>query len=125
MASDNKQRPTDAGGKFANATIGYEASVRGPKETGINLFTFEVAYRIENGNNFHVVISNFGLPGREWAGSKAPIVQMRFSSEEAESAKRRLIEFFSGQEDKPYMPFNLPQANFLGADFAKNWINDE
>ena len=120
---------------FKNAPIKFEAYVRGAEETGIRLFTieaegrktlFEVSYRYgRNGNDFHVVISNFGLGDRGWAGSKSSIVQLKFDSRTAQSAKCRIMEFFSGSEEKPFMPFNVPQARFIGVIFAAHWINEE
>ena len=135
MVSKEGYPMEDAGGPFAKASIWYEAIVRGPEETGIRLFSieadgkktlFEVVYRFEkNEDDFYVVISNFGIFDRSLAGSKTLKAQAKFSSQAAESAKRRLVEFFAGPEDKPFMPFKMPKGNLLGVDFTKNWINEE
>jgi hypothetical protein len=135
MVREQDQLMSDEDPSFAGAPIKFESYVRGPDDMGIRLFTieppgkkilFEVAYRYgEDGNDFHVVISNFGLSDRGWAGSKSSRVQMKFSPEAAESARGRIVEFFSGAEDKPFMPFSVPQARFRGVEFAKSWINEK
>jgi hypothetical protein len=117
---------------FAGGSIVSFASVRGPDDTGIDVFRlssnkdsvlFEMRYPFaQNGNDFWVVISNFGIPSPAAAGSKTPLLQARFDPIEAQSAKRRIEEFFSGTEEKDFMPFNLPKARYLGTKFADGWI---
>ena len=117
---------------LANAPIKYEAYVRGPEETGIAVLRmdtesgptfFEMHLRFAaNGNDFWVVISNFGLPDRAFAGSRTSSVQRKFSPTEVESVRERLREYFSGPEEKKYAPFSISGSRFLGVEFADGWI---
>jgi hypothetical protein len=124
-----KMAETDPG--FADARIRFDAYVRGPEETGISVFVieadkeqalFEVDFKFaENGNDFWVIISNFGLKGKAFAGSKTPAAQRNFSHETIVSARRRLEEYFSSSEEKKYSPFDSSKASFLGIRFSDGW----
>ena len=117
---------------LATAPIKYEAYVRGPEERGIDVLRmdtesgpifFEMHLRFaENGNDFWVVISNFGLPSTTLAGSQSPSVQRKFSPAEIESVRERLREYFSGPEEKKYVPFSVSGSRLLGVEFADGWV---
>jgi len=123
---------TEGDRDFAGGSIVSFASVRGPDDTGIDVFRlssnkdsvlFEMRYPFaQNGNDFWVIISNFGIPSADAAGSKTPLMQSEFNDIEAQSAKRRIEEYFSGPERKNFMPFYLAKARYLGTKFADGWI---
>jgi len=123
---------TEGDRDFAGGSIVSFASVRGPDDTGIDVFRlssnkdsvlFEMRYPFaQNGNDFGVVISNFGIPSPAAAGSKTPLMQAGFDPIEALSAKRRIEEYFSGPEEKSFIPFNLGKGRYLGAKFVDGWI---
>jgi hypothetical protein len=117
---------------FSGGSIAPFASVRGPEDTGIDVFRlssnkdsvlFEMRYAFaENGNDFWVVISNFGIPSADAAGSRTPLMQSKFNASEAQSAKKRIEEYFSGTERKNFMPFCIAKARYLETKFVDGWI---
>ncbi len=119
---------------FKNASIRFDSYVPGPNESGVRVFSiegskgitfFEVKFEFaENGNDFWVVISNFGIPSVSAAGSGPGIVQRKFNDTEAESARERLEEYFNGPEEKRFGPFGSSRATFLGVKYESGWIND-
>jgi hypothetical protein len=106
--------------------------VRGPEETGISVLRMEakgapVFFEMHlkfaaNGNDFYVVIANFGIGDKTLAGSHSPLVQRKFSPAEIRSIKQRLEEYFSGPEEKKFVPFSVGGGCFLGVEFADRWI---
>lgn len=116
---------------FSNAPIKYEAYVRGGDDDLIHVFSietsagptlFEADYEFAaNGNDFWVLITNFGLYRKSLAGSRAPAAQRGFSSREIESATDRIREYFSGPEEKDFLPFNTGKGHFLGVKFTPGW----
>ena len=114
------------------APIKHEAYVRGPEETGIDVLRmetergptfFEMHLRFAaNGNDFWIVIANFGIGDKNLAGSCTSLVQRKFNTTEIGSIRRRLEEYFSGPEEKKYVPFSVSGARFLGVEFADGWI---
>jgi hypothetical protein len=120
---------------FANSHIRFDAYVRGPEETGICVFViergeeqtlFEVSFQFAgNGNDFRVVVSNFGLKNKALAGSRSTVAQHKFNCTEIASVRRRLEEYFSGPEEKNYSPFKSSKAHFLGIGFPDGWKVEE
>jgi hypothetical protein len=92
-------------------------------DTGGSQFFFEVDYKFaENGNDFWVVIANFGIPSPSFAGSRAKRAQRQFTSAEAKSARGRIDEYFSGSDRNGYFPYNMGKGHFLGIEFVEGWI---
>ena len=121
----------EAGYRFADAPIEYDANL--PRDDRmIKVFRidsdrapvlFEVNYKFaENGNDFWVVIANFGIFERTLAGSRTPSVQKKFNSVEVKSARQRIEEYFSSQEQKNFSPFNSGRGRILGIEFVDGWI---
>jgi hypothetical protein len=75
-----------------------------------------------NGNDFWLVVQYFGFPTRDAAGDAYGRYRQRFSKEDAESAKNRIVEYYSGSEDKGMFPFGRSDSLFLGAIFDKGWV---
>ena len=73
-------------------------------ETDQKTFWFELDYEVaENGLDFWIVVSNFGLARRSAAGSKTPLVRWKFTALEAQTAAQaRLREFFFGSAEKEH-----------------------
>jgi hypothetical protein len=76
----------------------------------------------ENGNDFWIVIRRFGFTLRDAAGTKTGTGRAIFTKKLAESAKKRLIEYYSGSEDKIVFPFGVAKTKFLGVIFEDGWI---
>jgi hypothetical protein len=116
---------------FANAPIEPD-SVLPRDEALIEVFCitpngepifFEVSSKFaENGNDYWILIRNFGLFSRDFGGSRTPLAQRQFSPTEATSARKRINEYFSGSEKKNFFPFNMSKAHFLGTEFVDGWI---
>ena len=107
--------------EFANAPIEADSVLLRDPDL-INVFRiipgekpifFELRYKYaENGNDFWVIIENFGLFDRDLAGSKTPMAQRQFTAAEAESARYRIDEYFSGPEKKRLFSFQCGQSSF-------------
>ena len=114
---------------FSTAEIVYDSVARGPEENLIEVFRistregsnfFEIDYKFAtNGNDFWIVVRNFGLPT---AGTRSPSFRRHFRPSEAESAKRRIEEYILGAEEKRFGPFRINKGRCLGIDFAEDWI---
>jgi hypothetical protein len=76
----------------------------------------------ENGNDFWIVIQYFGFCRRDTAGNKTGAAREVFTTKQALSAKQRIIEYYSGPEDKIVFPFNRPECHFLGVLFEDGWV---
>jgi hypothetical protein len=88
-----------------------------------HVYWFTPEYRFdENGYDFRVVIHFFGFIMRSAAGTKTGEGREAFTASHAASAKRRIIEYYSGPEDKIVFPFDRPKARFLGVIFDDGWI---
>lgn len=117
---------------FSDNVIRMDSYVKGADEVGICVFTiesrngeilFEVKFSLsENKCDFWVIVSNFGIPDRYAAGSKSGILQRLFTHTEAETAKRRIEEYFTGSEKKEFPPFSMSRAVCLGVKFSEQWI---
>jgi len=119
---------------LTNAVIKYDGSVRGPYDTGINVFVvrtsegsfwFETKYEFaKNGADFFVIVWNFGLRSKEAAGSIDPGERRPFTASEAKAARARLESFFTGPRDNSSLPylFQMARARCLGVKFPTDWI---
>ena len=117
---------------YSNASIEYVGTQRGDFELihvfcvnfGTSKVYFEARFEFgKNGDDFVVVISNFGLHRRTLAGSSYdPLFLKSFEASEVASIRDRLIEYFSGPEEKRFFPFTVKRANFMGVKFSNNWI---
>lgn len=116
---------------FVDASIQRD-SVRPDPDGGlINLYRisgahssvlFQVAYAFaENGSDFWVVVSNFGLPRASLAGSTASLTRVEYTPEEIESARQRIEAHFQGPEEKNYFPFDDAKGATLGVRFVDGW----
>jgi hypothetical protein len=110
---------------FANATIkpdgnvqAWDDSRRGVAliENGKHQYWFTPNKRFdENGDDFWIVIQYFGFLTRDAAGTRMGEGRRAFTTKQAEYAKQRIIEYYSGPEDKIVFPFNRPECRFLAA----------
>jgi hypothetical protein len=88
-----------------------------------HVYWFTPEYRFhENGYDFWVVIHFFGFIMRSAAGTKMGEERETFTASQGASAKRRIIEYYSGPEDKIVVPFTMREARFLGVIFDDGWI---
>jgi hypothetical protein len=91
-------------------------------ETGLGITFFRADYEFaQNGHDFWILISNFGIDNPNNAGFEYPDNQRRFRSQEIESATDRIREYFSGPEEKKFIPFTIEKARFLGVKFTPGW----
>jgi hypothetical protein len=123
---------TDSG-RFKNASVigvgavigGLEGEIPivcrlGSEEPSV-LFVTRTRF-VENGNDFWVEISEFGISSREAVGSTSPNLRHRFTMADAESAKHRIVEYFSSEEPKFFFPFNFAKARYAGTKFQDGWV---
>ena len=114
------------------------AAIRGDGDTGswddsrVGVMRIEIPNRVywfipvikwhENGNDFWIVINRFGFVGKGAAGTRGGTGREVFTVKQAKSAEKRLIEYYSGPEEKKVFPFRTHSANFLGVSFDDGWI---
>jgi hypothetical protein len=113
---------------IANAAIVYLGNVRGPSDAGTDVFAFQaggerIVFPVHwiferNGYDFVAEIGAFAadeklsaIPGWNWA----------FKPELAEDARRRIEQFFLGDEIKAFPPFSINGANLIGVQFSDHW----
>ncbi len=116
---------------FSGALVKPLAGMRGADDEGIDVFCleigkdlilFEVAYEYaENGSDFFVRISNFGLRSKFSAGIRSPELLRKFTFAELMSAMNRIEKYFAGSEKKTSLPFNLPNSRFISMKFVDGW----
>jgi hypothetical protein len=116
---------------FSRVPVRFDGCERGSDEVGIFVFEiktatgplwFEVDYEFaSNGNDFHIVVSNFGLLRKSLAGSRIPSHRREFTSREIESATDRIRDYFSDSEEKDFFPFNTGKGRFIGVRFTPGW----
>ena len=87
---------------------------------GITFFRADFEFAL-NGYDFWILISNFGVDSPYNAGIRYPDNQRKFRSQEIESATDRIREYFSGPEEKKFLPFTIEGTRFLGVKFTPGW----
>jgi hypothetical protein len=130
-SSEKGHHMVDANYDFTSARIEADAVVP-HNGSRINVFRtssnrgqvlFEVDYKFaKNGNDFTVIISNFGIPNKFAAGSEG--VQKKFNSVESNSARQRIEEYFYDSKEKKAFPFEMGRGRFLGIEFVDGWIDE-
>jgi len=91
-------------------------------ETPEKTFWFEFNYEVaDNGLDFWIVVSNFGLARREAAGSRTPLVRWKFTALEAQTALSRLRDFFLGSKERLIRGAES-KSRLLGVKFPSGWI---
>ena len=75
-----------------------------------------------NGYDFWIVVQYFGFTTKSASGDIYGHYRQRFSKEEAASAQNRIVEYYSGPEDKHVFPFGRHKNLFLGVIFEEGWI---
>lgn len=113
---------------FSNAAIVYDGHHRSTEDTGIDVFMFDPdKMRIffqarwlfqSNGHDFVAEIGNFGVDDKFLA---IPGWKRKFKAHQIEDAKRRIEQFFLGDEAKAFLPFTLRGANIVGVQFSDDW----
>ncbi len=92
-------------------------------QAGSNIYWFSKCDRFEkNGEDFWVVIQFFGFVTRGAAGTQFGGGRKAFTAKQTESVKKRIVDYYSGPEDKKVAPFTLRGAHFLGVIFEEGWI---
>jgi hypothetical protein len=84
-------------------------------------FTRDIRFDV-SGSDFWVVIKYFGFRQKSAAGTKDGDYRHPFTAAEADAIMRRLIDYYSGDEDKILFPFHHPGCKFLGVVFEDGWI---
>ena len=80
----------------------------------------------ENGEDFRVVVWNFGLKSRHGGGTRADYWRRSFTYAEARAAKVMLHGFFLGSRHTPGLPdfpFRNGRGRCIGVDFPADWIS--
>ena len=89
-------------------------------------FYFECRCRFEkNGNDFRVLIRNFGIRETSLAGSTTPTVQKSFNKIEANNIKLAIENYFLTTPPNNIPPFSMKNAKCIGVEFQDYWIVTE
>jgi hypothetical protein len=122
---DSEARISRASIKPDGETLNWEDKRQGVGlfDTGGEKFWFTRDVRFDaNGNDFWVVIKYFGFRQKSAAGTKDGDDRRQFAAAAADAIMRRLIDYYSGDEDKILFPFHQSGSKFLGVVFEDGWI---
>jgi len=120
---------------FADAIISHDGVVHWTLtpweiylvESGDERFWFEARIDYaEDGQDFRIVVWNFGLNSRQGAGGRAGYWRRDFTYAEARAAKAMLSSFFLGSRytpGLPDLPFRNGRGRCTGVDFPPDWIS--
>ncbi|HWK45027.1 MAG TPA: hypothetical protein VNT30_09915 [Stellaceae bacterium] len=114
--------------------IKFDGTVRGVDDSPVEIFVieaegdqfwFEVSYEFnQDGNDFHVMVDNFGLRSKMSAGA-ASFRRRYFADIEKQEAEIKLRILFQGDKNNPslpFVPFHMPRSTCLGVKFKPGWI---
>jgi hypothetical protein len=113
--------------------IEWDGEVRGPDDIGITMFSivissqkywFEGRYTFApNGNDFTVLIGNFGIPNRNLAGSTSDALRRRFPIQLVPNIKHAIDMFFVGDHlTAGFHLFPGSKGKCLKVDYPGSWI---
>jgi hypothetical protein len=118
--------------KYTIESCGSHRAFFEGKDTGIQLFKFhsdsgsvyfECHLRFEdNGNDFRIVIRNFGIPHTSLAGSTTPTVQKKFEREDVSDIENAIKNYFLNTPPKRSPFSGEKKGNLLGFEFRNGWI---